>query len=328
MSADFPRSFHHLPAACRSVAELTMPIVLIVDDSEVDRKLVAGLIRKDIDWIVEFANDGQQALDMMEYVSPNIVVTDLIMPGVDGIQLVKQAKLDFPQIPVILMTGQGSEELAVEALRAGAASYVPKSDLANHLMDTLDQVLQLNEPDVHSEQLWQCFTMSRFQFRLPNDPRLIPPLVTFVQKLLTDIRFGDSSQRRHVGVALEEALLNAMIYGNLQMGKLQMQDARRHMTEGKIPDAIAARRNESPYRDRFVLFGIDVNRKRAEFIVRDSGRGFDTSQMPTKEELAHLSSRSGGRGLTLIGNFMDAVAFNESGNEIRMALRDTRKAGV
>ena len=73
---------------------------------------------------------------------------------------------------------------------------------------------------------------------------------------------------------------------------------------------------------------MDVKPQRAEFIVRDSGSGFDTGEMPSKEELSTLASRDGGRGLTLIGNFMDAVTFNDSGNEIRMALLEGGNAAM
>ncbi len=305
-----------------------MPIILVVDDSEVDRKLVAGLIKQDIEWIVEFAGDGQQALETMEHTSPNIVITDLRMPKMDGIELVKKAKKKYPQIPVILITGQGSETLAVEALRAGAASYVPKSDLADCLMDTVEQVLQLDEPDASAERLMRCITNSRHQFKLPSDPALIPPLINFVQKLLTELKLGDAAQRRHVGVALEEALINAMFHGNLELPKYQIQDGRRHMHEGKHSEAIESRRQESPYDKRRVLFGVDVTPQKAQFVVRDGGPGFNTSQVPSKEELANLSSVNGGRGLTLIGNFMDEVAFNDAGNEIRMALHGGSNTGV
>jgi CheY-like chemotaxis protein/anti-sigma regulatory factor (Ser/Thr protein kinase) len=297
-----------------------MPIILIVDDSEVDRKLVAGLIKQDIEWIVEFAADGKEALETMEHMSPNLVITDLIMPNMDGMELVKNAQKNYPQIPIILVTGQGSESLAAEALRAGAASYVPKSDLADSLMDTVEQVLQLDETDASTEELMQCITSARNQFRLPSDPALIPPLINYVQRMLTELGLGDAGQRRHVGVALEEALINAMLHGNLELSKLQMHEVRRHMHEGTESHVVESRRQESPYDGRRILFGVDVNPQKAQFVIRDGGPGFDTSEMDSKLEPANLSSADGGRGLTLIGSFMDEVNFNESGNEIRMVL--------
>ena len=61
---------------------------------------------------------------------PALVLTDLIMPEMNGLELVKAIREHHPFVPVILMTSKGNEEIAVQALQGGAASYVPKSQLA------------------------------------------------------------------------------------------------------------------------------------------------------------------------------------------------------
>ena len=112
----------------------------------------------------------------------------------------------YPQIPIILATGRGSEADAVRALKAGAASYVPKDDLTDTLMDTIDQVLQLADKDKSQDRLMQCLTNTRYQFKLPSDPSLIQPLINIVTNLMEQLNMGDVATRRHVAVALEEAL--------------------------------------------------------------------------------------------------------------------------
>src|SRR5688572_6531925 len=109
-----------------------MPKVLVVDDAAVDRKLVGGLLKAP-NLTIEFAADGMEALAKIEVERPAIVVTDLVMPGMNGLELVGKIVAQYPALPVILMTGKGSEEIAVKALQAGASSYVPKSSLHNHL---------------------------------------------------------------------------------------------------------------------------------------------------------------------------------------------------
>ena len=93
-----------------------MPVVLVVDDSEVDRRLVGGLLPKELDWLVEFAENGEQALEKMAESVPDVVITDMMMPVMDGMELVTNIHVDFPNVPVILITGHGNEALAVEAL--------------------------------------------------------------------------------------------------------------------------------------------------------------------------------------------------------------------
>src|SRR5512139_177460 len=103
-----------------------MPTVLVVDDSSVDRSRIGGLLLKS-ELNVEYAVNGAEALRRIAEISPDLVLTDLIMPEMDGLELVAAVVAQFPLTPVILMTGRGNEETAVRALRAGATSYVPKS---------------------------------------------------------------------------------------------------------------------------------------------------------------------------------------------------------
>src|SRR5688500_5446588 len=105
-----------------------MATVLVVDDSAVDRRLVAGLLKQS-NLQVEMAETGREALDCLRATPIDLVVTDLQMPELDGLGLVRHVRDHGPHVPVILITAHGSEDLAIEALHAGAASYVPKSEL-------------------------------------------------------------------------------------------------------------------------------------------------------------------------------------------------------
>ena len=93
-----------------------MTTILVVHDSAVDRKLVGGLLGKDASLKVDFAANGLEALAKMEAEIVDLVVTDLIMPQMDGLSLVSAVGQRFHLVPVILMTSKGSEELAVQAL--------------------------------------------------------------------------------------------------------------------------------------------------------------------------------------------------------------------
>lgn len=105
-----------------------MATVLVVDDSGVDRNLVGGLLRKDASLQVEFAVNGADALAKLAQMPPDVVVTDLIMPEVDGLRLVATIHQQYPLTPVILMTSKGSEELATQALEQGRNQLRPQAD--------------------------------------------------------------------------------------------------------------------------------------------------------------------------------------------------------
>ena len=88
--------------------------VLVVDDSATDRRLAGGLLEKSGEWDILYAQDGSEALSQLEREFPDLVVTDLVMPGLSGLELIEAIKDQYPLIPVVLMTGKGSEEIAAE----------------------------------------------------------------------------------------------------------------------------------------------------------------------------------------------------------------------
>jgi DNA-binding NarL/FixJ family response regulator/anti-sigma regulatory factor (Ser/Thr protein kinase) len=297
-----------------------MPIVLLVDDSEVDRRLMAGLLNADVDWLVSHARNGVEAVEMMSDASPDVVVTDMLMPEMDGMQLVRQLGETYPDVPVILVTGQEDASLAHEALRQGAASYVPKSKLAEKLLETVEQVLSLRDADHFDDRLVRITTNTRYRFALNNDPSLIAPLIDRVQQGMIGMQLCSTAQRMHIGIALEEALINALYHGNLELPPHRLAETRQLMHEGKPSDLVEERRRQSPYSHRQIHVAADFTRQRAQFVVGDEGSGFDSSAALAGANM----SGGGGRGLYLMQTFMDEVAFNATGNEVRLTLHDLR----
>src|SRR4051794_26552772 len=99
--------------------------VLVVDDEANARTALAELLR-DEGYEVETAADAFKAMGKYEAFAPDVVVTDLKMPGMDGIELVKKLRADESAAAVIVMTAFGAVQTAVDAMRAGAADYLTK----------------------------------------------------------------------------------------------------------------------------------------------------------------------------------------------------------
>jgi CheY-like chemotaxis protein/anti-sigma regulatory factor (Ser/Thr protein kinase) len=297
-----------------------MPVVLVVDDSQVDQRRVGGLLPKDLDWLVEFAGNGREALEHMQMSVPDVVITDMMMPEMDGMELVNSLRVDFPQVPIILITAHGSEELAVEALEQGATSYVPKDQLAEKLRETVEQVLAISRADRSYVRLIECLRDTQYQLALDNDPTLIPPLVDLAQQMLAGMRCCDAAARMHAGVALEEALLNAMLHGNLEMSLADVRDARLQLRQGLRSQLVDQRRIEAPFCKRLVHARIEISPQQARFVVRDEGKGFDVTTVPEAHDPTTVGGPTG-RGLVLIKNFMHNVEFNDAGNEVIMTMK-------
>jgi DNA-binding NtrC family response regulator len=107
--------------------------VLFVDDEEdFVRTIAERMGMRDVD--SQVALDGQQALHILEDAVPDVMVLDLRMPGIDGLEVLRRAKALYPQMGVVIMTGHGSDADAAEARRLGASAYLRKPVDINRLL--------------------------------------------------------------------------------------------------------------------------------------------------------------------------------------------------
>lgn len=295
-----------------------MPSVLIVDDSEVDRRLAGGLLTKSGRFEVQFAGDGSEALASLHKSRPSVVLTDLHMPGRGGLMLVEACRLHYENVPVVLMTGQGSENLAVEALKAGAAGYVAKESLAEKLIDTLDDVLEHVEQDQSSRRLISRLVESQFFFELDNDPDLVQPLVEMVQQMLGGLGVCHTVDCMRVGVALREVALAAMICGNLDMPPKLLTG----IDDPTLEDIqlIARRRQESPFRERKLQVELHFSPREARLRLRHQGQPLWEARMlePLLDEQLDDPSM---RAAVLMQSFCDAAEIDPSGLEVTLIKR-------
>ena len=286
-----------------------MPTLLVVDDVATDRLRIAGLAARWMDSTVLQAADGATALKMIEEHQPDIVLTDLHMPEMDGLQLVEAIRDQYPYIPVILMTADGSEEIAAMALQKGAASYVPKRNLVHNLERTLQQVhVTARDAQIQPDIMHQI-QFTKTELVLYSDRQLLRSAVGLLVNFLRCMPLGDETERMRTGIAIEEALLNAYYHGNFDVTS----------SEGAKPqtyDAIAAERAaDRDYGLRRIYVLADISRERAIFTIRDEGKGFDPTPF-LSGRVKPLNDRH--RGIHLMAAIMDEISFNSAGNEVTM----------
>ena len=221
----------------------------------------------------------------------------------------------MPGLPVILMTAHGSEEIAVQALRKGAASYVAKRNLAAELVDTVLSVLEIARADLSQKHILACLTQTESHYELGNEIGAIAPLIGQLEANLNRMQLCDETGLIRVAVALREALVNAIYHGNLDLTSALLEDDEAQFTQ------LAARRpHEEPYARRRVHLIARETRNEVTYVIRDEGQGFDLASLPDPTLPQNLERRTG-RGLFLIRTFMDEVRHNDVGNEITMVKR-------
>jgi CheY-like chemotaxis protein len=297
-----------------------MTNILVVDDSAVDRRIVGGLLEQRPDFHVIYAEDGTDALRSLERSRPDIVVTDINMPQKNGLELVRAMRIHFGGVPVILITAQGSEELAVQALEHGAASYVPKVILRETLINTIDDVLAVVRAKRSYERLVGSIRRTEFDFTLENDPQLFDPFIELFQQIVHGMGLCDDTDRYRIGMALKEALSNAMYRGNLEISYEQTRGNAEELIAGELIGLARERLAQPKFADRRIHIHVRIDHDQAVFVIRDDGQGFDTTHLPSKGELGSLDAE-GGRGIVLMHAFLDEVTYNETGNEVTLVKR-------
>lgn len=118
--------------------------VLIVDDHKLFRQGLISLMRtrEDLVEVVGEAQTGREALQMVERLRPDVVLMDIYMPDIDGLQATKEIRQRFPGVSVVMLTSSESDEHLFEAVRLGASGYLLKSLDASELFDLLRGVVQ------------------------------------------------------------------------------------------------------------------------------------------------------------------------------------------
>lgn len=104
---------------------MTSPNILLVDDEE-DIRDVLSISLEDRGYRIYTAENGQTALELYDRIKPTIVITDIKMPGLDGIELLRKLKQRNPDIEVIMITGHGDLDLAIQSLKLEATDFVTK----------------------------------------------------------------------------------------------------------------------------------------------------------------------------------------------------------
>jgi signal transduction histidine kinase len=126
--------------------------ILIVDDEKINLDLTARVFRNRGFKVLTAAN-APEALALVKGNNPEIVVLDYMMPEMNGFSALKEIRQRFPATYVIILTGRGSERIAVELMKAGASDYIVKPFLNQDLVERVEKVLKVREIEIRNREL-------------------------------------------------------------------------------------------------------------------------------------------------------------------------------
>jgi signal transduction histidine kinase len=126
--------------------------ILVIDDEESILNLVS-IILGNRGYKVAKASDAKTGLELIDSVNPSLVLLDYMLPRVDGLETLKTIRREYPDIYVIMFTGKGNEEIAVELMKAGASDYILKPFSNQNLVERLETVLRIREIEIKNREL-------------------------------------------------------------------------------------------------------------------------------------------------------------------------------
>jgi DNA-binding NarL/FixJ family response regulator len=121
--------------------------LLIADDHPLAREGLQAMLASEPDLeVIDEATDGEEALELCRRLSPDLVLMDVQMPRMDGLEATRKIRAEFPETTVLFLTAHADHRLLMDAVKAGAAGYVLKGERPDNILDAIRAVLEGGTP--------------------------------------------------------------------------------------------------------------------------------------------------------------------------------------
>lgn len=293
-----------------------MSTIVLAEDSATDMAMMRALLQR-AGYDVITATNGREAFDEVQRLPPDVIVTDLQMPEMDGEELVRRVVDQFPEIPVVLATAHGSESLAADALANGAVNFVPKASVASLLPGVVQRTLALSHADQRYRNIPGHLRKPEFYFKLENRIAAIEPAILFLTQVLSASGSMTPTTRMRIGTAVASAIFNAICYGNLELTDEDERIKPLLAGDEGSDEAIVQHFGDSPKFDRAVRLKVSVGSSDTRISVSHEGQGRLVRMTPAPGTPASFELEQC-RGWLLITSYLDGVLLNTDCSEVVM----------
>jgi two-component system chemotaxis response regulator CheY len=115
--------------------------IVIVDDSDFSRGIIKNMLREEGYNIIGEANCAENAMTIIREENPDIVITDIVMPEISGIELTNSILKKYPEISVIVVSSLSQEHIILEAIASGASDFITKPIEKQQLVDSINKII-------------------------------------------------------------------------------------------------------------------------------------------------------------------------------------------
>jgi DNA-binding NarL/FixJ family response regulator len=194
--------------------------ILIADDHHVVRRGLAFFLKtqKDIEIIGE-AGNGREAVELARTLKPDLILMDLVMPEMDGIQATKMIKMETPEIKIMMLTSFSDQDHVIPALEAGASGYQLKDIEPDELIHCIKKIMS-GENQLHPKAT--SHLLANLSNKESNERNLMEQLTKRELDVLKEIARGKSNKEIASSLFITEKTVKTHV-SNL-LGKLELAD--------------------------------------------------------------------------------------------------------
>lgn len=285
--------------------------ILIVEDAPLVQNFMCRIV-KDLGFECMTAANGKEGLEIYEKFLPNLIISDINMPEMSGLELLKIIRWQDKDVFFIIMTGVGTEETAVQALRLGANNYLRKPVSVVEISMLIEQYASIFRNRTHEDEIFAVIDRKAVSYTFGTSMALVPKVAD--QLVVEAHGLLDPQIKMDVRLGMFELLTNAVEHGNLG---ITMDEKRLALENGEYGDLFRQRMSVPELSGRMVnvTFTFDHDRG-CEWLIEDQGAGFDPQSVPSPFNSAAPLLNC--RGIYLARMLFDSVDYLGNGNMVRV----------
>ncbi len=268
--------------------------ILVVDDDPDIRLLLSEVLASNPKFRVVIAENGLKGLEKIKTEIFDVVITDIKMPVMDGIEMLQNIRKLQPEMPVVIMSGYAEFHHLAKALELGASNFIRKPFDFEEVFQVILKILKIKDKFVKQSRIFPHITIETM-IRFPSDTELVDGIAVYLTIDLINYNMCNVVEVNNIRLSIHEALMNAIEHGNKMDRSKQVQIIKK------------------------------VDHDSIVFHIIDEGDGFDLNKVPDPTLPENIMNPRG-RGILLISSFMDEMAFDQGGRELIITKKRNQNA--
>lgn len=284
--------------------------VLVVEDDFSSRELLRICIEKE-GYQCFTAVDGVEGFNSFKKNNPDVIVSDVRMPNMNGIELLEAIRKISKEVIIIFITGHGTEELALQALQLGANNYLKKPIDITEIKTLMSRYCDVIRSKSIESNLLDLIKHREMEIEIDSDMKIVQSLANYLAEKTGNL--FDSKEKIRIELGLNELLMNAVEHGNWN---ISYEEKNKALLDNKISELYESKRSDPDLKHKKVRVLYKQSEKCCEWSIADDGDGFDWRTIPssTNSPLLKIS----GRGVMLSKLQFDEFEYLGKGNIVKV----------